>query len=69
MIMPILIGLAVVIALFVIVIASRPSDFRVARSITIAAPPEQVFPQVNELRNWEAWNPWGKLDRQSCTAE
>lgn len=62
MIMPILIGLAVIIALFVIIVAMRPSDFRVARSTSIAAPPEQVFPQVNELRNWEAWNPWGKLD-------
>ena len=62
MILPIFIGLAVVIGLFIIVAALRPSDFSVTRSAAIAAPPEQVFPQVNELRNWEAWNPWGKLD-------
>ena len=24
--------------------------------------PEKIFPHVNELRNWEAWNPWAKLD-------
>ena len=62
MIMPILIGLAVVIGLFVIIAAMRPSEFRVTRFATITAPPEQVFPQVNELRKWEAWNPWGKMD-------
>jgi len=62
MIMPILIGLAVVIGLFIVIVALRPSNFSVTRSAAIAAPPEQVFPHVNELRNWEAWNPWGKLD-------
>jgi len=62
MIVPILVGLATVIGLFVILIAARPSDFRVTRSATVAALPEQVFPYVNELRNWEAWNPWGKMD-------
>jgi len=62
MLMPILIGLAVLIVLFIVIVAMRPSDFRVARSAAIAAPPGQVFPQVNGLRNWEAWNPWGKMD-------
>ena len=60
--MPILIGLAVVLGLFFIIVAIRPSDFRVTRSATIAAPPDQVLPHVNELRKWEVWNPWGKLD-------
>ncbi len=62
MLMPILIGLAVLAVLFLIIVATRPSDFRVTRSAAIAAPPEKVFPHVNELRNWEAWNPWGRLD-------
>ncbi|MEW6306618.1 MAG: SRPBCC family protein [Verrucomicrobiota bacterium] len=57
-----LIGLAVVVVLFLIVVAARPNDFRVSRSGTIGAPPDAVFPHVNELRHWEAWNPWGKLD-------
>jgi hypothetical protein len=56
MFVPILTGLAVLVVLFVIIVALRPSDFRVTRSAAMAAPPEQVFPQVNELRNWEAWN-------------
>jgi len=62
MLLNILIGLAVVIVLFVIVVATRPAEFRVARSIAIGASPETVFPHVNELKKWEAWNPWGKID-------
>ena len=54
--------IAAVVVLFLIVVATRPSEFRVSRTITIATPPEIIFPHVNELRNWEPWNPWGKLD-------
>jgi uncharacterized protein YndB with AHSA1/START domain len=58
----ILIGLAVVIVIFVIVVALQPSTFRVARSATIAAPPPTVFAQVDDFHKWEAWSPWAKLD-------
>jgi len=58
----ILIGLAILIALFVVIVAMRPSGFRVSRSISIAAPPESVFGHVNELRRWEHWSPWEKID-------
>jgi len=56
----ILIALAIIILVFVIVVATRPSEFRVARSTTISAPAAAIFPHVNELKKWEAWNPWGK---------
>lgn len=62
MLVPILLGIAAVIAVLVIVIALQPSDFGVARSGTIAAPPEVVFPHVNDLHAWTAWSPWEKLD-------
>lgn len=62
MLIPILIGVAVLVALFLIIVAMRPSDFHVSRSLAITAPAETVFSQVNTLRQWEAWNPWGKLD-------
>ena len=58
----ILIILAVVIAGFVVVVALRPSAFRIVRSALIGASPEVVFPQVNDLHNWEAWSPWAKID-------
>jgi uncharacterized protein YndB with AHSA1/START domain len=58
----ILLTLAAAIVIFVIVAAMQPAEFRVSRSALIAAPATKVFAQVNELRKWEAWNPWGKLD-------
>ena len=58
----ILIGLAALVVVFLVIVALQPSEFRVSRTATISAPPEAVFPHVNTLKNWEAWNPWGKLD-------
>ena len=63
MLKKILIGIAVIIIVFVIVVATRLSDCRVTRSATIAAPAEAVFAQVNELKKWEAWNPWANSSR------
>jgi len=58
----ILIAFAVIVIVLVIVVAMQPSEFRVARSATISAPPPAVFAQVNDFHKWEAWNPWGKID-------
>jgi hypothetical protein len=60
--MLILIVIAVVVALLVVWIATRPADFSISRSTTISAPPQAVFPQVNDFHNWEAWSPWAKID-------
>lgn len=62
MILKILLVLPVVVAVFLIVAALQPSEFRVARTATIAAPASAVFAQVNNYRNWEAWSPYEKLD-------
>ena len=62
MIINILLGLAVVLIVFAIIVALQPSEFSVTRTGRVAAPPEAVFPQVNDLHKWEAWNPWTKLD-------
>ncbi len=56
------IGIAVVIGLFLVVVATRPNDFKVERSATVAATPAEVFAQVNDFHAWEAWSPWAKLD-------
>jgi hypothetical protein len=58
----ILLGLVAVVGLFALVAAFQPSDFRVTRTATIAAPPAVVFEQVNTLKNWDNWSPWAKLD-------
>lgn len=42
--------------------ATRPDDFRITRSITIAAPADVVFTQINDLHAWQSWSPWAKKD-------
>ena len=41
----ILLGLAAVVAVLAVFIASRPSDFHVSRSLTMAAPPRPCLPR------------------------
>ncbi len=58
----ILIGIAVIILVFLVVVAMQPADFRITRSTTIAAPADVVFAQVNDFHKWDVWSPWAKLD-------
>lgn len=62
MIKKILIGVAIVVAAFAAVVYVQPDELNIARSATIAAPPPAVFDQVNDLRKWDNWSPWAKLD-------
>jgi len=62
MLILILILLAVIVTVFILVVAVQPSEFRVARSVTMSAPAPALFAQVNDFHRWEAWNPWGKID-------
>ena len=57
-----LIALAAIVVVFVAVVAMQPSEFRVARETTIAAPVPVVFAQVNDFQQWRAWSPYDKLD-------
>ncbi len=52
----------VVLAVFALVVALQPSEFSVTRTATMSAPATDVFAQVNDFHNWEAWSPWAKLD-------
>ena len=61
----ILMALGAIILVFLGVVALQPSDFRVVRTTTIAAPPQAVFAQVNDFHKWEEWSPWAKLDPAS----
>ena len=60
--LPILLALAFIAILFLVVLAGQPDAFAVTRTIRIAAPPEKIFPHVNDLHQWDAWSPWAKLD-------
>ncbi len=57
-----LIALAAIVVVFAAIVALQPSEFRVARSATIAAPAPAVFAQVNDFHKWPAWSPYERLD-------
>ena len=52
----------VAIAAFGARVATRPDTFRVRRTATINAPPERVYPFLEDFHRWSAWSPWEKLD-------
>lgn len=58
----ILLVVLVLISGFLVAVAMQPSHFRIARNITITAPPAVVFNKVNDLHEWQQWTPWAKLD-------
>ncbi len=56
------IAVVVIIAGILVFAATRPDTFRVERAATIKAPPEKVFPLINDLRAQAQWTPWEKRD-------
>lgn len=62
MLTTILIILVVLIAALLIYAAMKPDNFTVSRSASITAPPEAIFPLINDLKRWNVWSPYEKLD-------
>jgi len=56
-----LVIVVVVVALLVFA-ATKPDTFLVQRSASIKAPPEKIFPLINDFHRWDAWSPWEKKD-------
>jgi hypothetical protein len=54
--------IVVLIAAVLLYATTRPDTFSVQRSTTIKAPPEKIFPLINDFHAWQAWSPWEKLD-------
>lgn len=54
--------LGVVIAGILVYAATKPDTFRVARSITVNAPAERIFPLIEDYRRWPAWSPYEDKD-------
>lgn len=54
----ILVGVVAILA----IAATKPDNFHVERSLAIKASPDQIFPHINDYRNWTAWSPWEKID-------
>jgi uncharacterized protein YndB with AHSA1/START domain len=62
MLRKILLAAVVIVLGLVVVVAMQPSDLRVSRTATIAAPAPAVFAHVNDFHRWPAWSPYEKLD-------
>jgi Polyketide cyclase / dehydrase and lipid transport len=58
----IMLAIAVLIAAFLAFLATRPDTFRVQRAAIINAPPEAIFPLIDDLHSWVAWSPWENKD-------
>lgn len=58
----IVILVVVVVAAVLAYAATRPDNFRVERTTTINAPPDAIFPLINDYHGWAAWSPWEKKD-------
>lgn len=58
------IGVAAVLGALALFVATRPAEFHIERQTAIDAPPERVFPLVNDLRAWTRWSPWERRDPQ-----
>lgn len=58
----VLIGVAVVVVLFLVIVAMQPSSYSVSRSTEIKAPPATVYSYVSDFNNWDEWSPWEDID-------
>jgi uncharacterized protein YndB with AHSA1/START domain len=45
-------------------LSAQPSDFRIARTLSMKASAEDVYRQVADLRNLNTWNPFALQDPQ-----
>lgn len=42
--------------------ATKPDIFTVQRTASIKAPPEKIFPFINDFKQWGVWSPYEKID-------
>jgi len=65
-------AVAIVVILVVAVVLVGlflPKAYHVERSVTIDAPPEVVFKYLNNLEEWEHWEPFSKADATIVTTQ
>ena len=54
--------IVVVVAALLGYAATRPDTFSVQRAASIKAPPEKIFPLIDDFHRWPVWSPWEKMD-------
>lgn len=58
----VIVGLLILVAVLVVVAYLLPRRVPVARTVTIDAPPAEIFPHVNSMQAFAEWSPWGDID-------
>jgi hypothetical protein len=58
----VVLGALVLVAAFVAYVATRPDAFRIERSQRIRGKADAVFARVNDLREFNTWNPFAAAD-------
>jgi hypothetical protein len=53
---------AIAIAIVLILAATKPDTFSVQRAAAVKAPPEKIFPLINDFHQWGTWSPWEGKD-------
>lgn len=61
----ILIGFAVLIVGVIAAALLKSPDFRVERSLVMAAPAEKIFPYFDNHKKFNEWSPWAKMDPEA----
>ncbi len=62
MLKKILLGLVGLVLLLVAVGLLLPRKVNVKRTVNVKAPLGKIYPLVGNLRNWEKWSPWYKME-------
>jgi uncharacterized protein YndB with AHSA1/START domain len=59
---PICPGSRVAVAVVLLLAAIKPDTFSVRRVITVKAPPDKIFPLINDFHQWGNWSPYETKD-------
>lgn len=62
MVKKIAIAVGVIVAGVLGYAATRPDTFRVERMATVKAPPEKIYPLIQDFHAWSGWSPWERVD-------
>ena len=61
------IGLAVIVVIGVLTVIGLmlPRHVQVSRSSVMAAPPEKIYPYLADLKRFNEWSPWARIDPET----
>lgn len=58
----ILVILAVIIVVVLVLASMQPNEFKLSRSAVVKAPADKIFPEINDLKAFDKWNPFIEAD-------